>query len=288
MLLLFNHYPNKTQNLFTRSESQNSADVKNSRPKSAADGLEDKDLPAPPLTDGTRLLVSQDGRKRSAENAPSETPVARSELGGRLSSETASGQRASIHLPPSASDNAMASARFYSQAPSTDHPSSAQHTRVKSMPLMGKPPSPVPHSESSHNDSVNSQLYGPESQLSQEQQVVRQSSEQGAHSFPQTARESEEQHHSQPTKSAFEPNISIKSRKPIDTQPESTVTIEPKNIVVSGMSTMTLSEHPHRDETKTLNRNSEPVELALRDDESDEIVMCSTAYPGQEWAPMHM
>lgn len=262
--------------------------MKNSRPKPAADGLKDKDLPAPPLTDGTRLSVSQDGRKRSAENAPSETPVARSELGGRLSSETASSQRASIQLPPSASDNALASARFYSQAPSTDHPPSAQHTRVKSMPLMGKPPSLVPYSESSHSDTVNSQLYGPESQVSQEQQVVRQSSEQGAHSFPQTAGESEEQHYSQPTKSAFEPNISIKSRKPIDTQPESTVTIEPKNIVVSGMSTMTLSEHPHRDETKTLNRNSEPVELALRDDESDEIVMCSTAYPGQEWAPMHM
>ncbi|KAJ5798053.1 uncharacterized protein N7503_007349 [Penicillium pulvis] len=274
-------------NLFTRSESQNPVDVNNSRSKSAADGF-DKDLPAPPLTDGTRLSASQDGRKRSAKNAPSETPVARSELGGRLSSETASRQRASIHLPPSESDNALASGRFYSQAPSTDHPPSAQHIRVKSMPLMSKPPSPVPHSESSHSGAVNSQPYGPEDRVSQEQQVVRQFSEEGAHSFPQTAGEFEEQHYSQPNKSACEPNISIKSRKPIDTQPESIVTIEPKNIVVSGMSTMTFSEHPHRDETKTLNRNSEPVELALRDDESDEIVMCSTAYPGQEWAPMHM
>jgi len=156
------------------------------------------------------------------------------------------------------------------------------------MPLMSKPLSPVPHSESNHSVSVNSQPYGPEGPISQEQQEMRQFSEHGAYSFPRTSGESEEQQYSQPVKSALKPNVSIKSRKSIDAQPESTVTIEPKNIAVSGMSTMTLSEHPHRDETKTLNRNSEPVELALNDDDSEEIVMSSTAYPGQEWAPMHM
>ncbi|KAJ6114974.1 hypothetical protein N7486_000752 [Penicillium sp. IBT 16267x] len=269
-------------NLFTRSDSQPS-DLKNSRPKSAADALEDKDLPAPPLTDRTRLSVSRDRREHSGENVPSETPTARFESSGRLSNDTASGQRSSIHLPPSASANFLASGRFYSQAPSIDRPPSAQHARVKSMPLMSQPLSPIPHPESNHSSSANSQPYEPEGQVSQEEQLVHQSSEQGAHSSPQAVGE-----FSQPAKSALKPNVSIKSRKPIDTQPEPTVTIEPKNIAVSGMSTMTLSEHPHRDETKTFNRNSEPVELALKDDDSDEIVMSSTAYPGQEWAPMHM
>jgi hypothetical protein len=151
---------------------------------------------------------------------------------------------------------------------------------------MSQPLSYIPHSESNNNGFVDSQPCGPEGQVSQEEQVVRQSSE-DAHNSPWAVKEFEERS-SQPVKSALKPNVSIKSRKPIDTQPESTVTIQPKNIAVSGMSTMTLSEHPHRDETKTFNRNSEPVELALKDDDSDEIVMSPTAYPGQEWAPMHM
>lgn len=282
-----NHYSNKTQNLFTRSESQTTVGLKDGCSKPAADDLEDKDLTAPSLTDRIRSSISQDGRKDSAENASSETPAFRYDSSGQLPNDNTSRQRASMHLPPSASANALPSGRFYSQAPSTDCPPSAQHTRVKSMPIMSQPLFPVPHSESNHSGSVNSQPYGPEDQVSQEEQVVRHSSEQGAYSFPQTG-EFEEQQSFQPVKSALRPNVSIKSRKPIDTQPESTVTIEPTNIAVSGMSTMALSEHPHRDETKILNRNSEPVELALKDDDSDEIVMCSTAYPGQEWTPVHM
>ncbi|KAJ9257214.1 hypothetical protein DTO195F2_5556 [Paecilomyces variotii] len=46
------------------------------------------------------------------------------------------------------------------------------------------------------------------------------------------------------------------------------------------------STHPHRDESAVINRTTEPVELPLRqDDSSEEIVMSSTAYPGQEWQP---
>ncbi|KAJ5639677.1 uncharacterized protein N7484_007539 [Penicillium longicatenatum] len=273
-------------NFFTRSESQPPVDLKNSHPTSAAGESEDKDLPASPLIDRTHLSGSQGGHENSAELAPSETPAAKFESSRRLSSDSASRQRASIHLPPSASANALASGRFYSQAPSTDYPPSTQHTRVKSLPLISQPLSSIPHSESNNNGFVDSQPWGPGGQVSQEEQLVRQSSE-GAHDSPKAVKEFEEQS-SQPVKSALKPNVSIKSRKPIDTQPESTVTIEPKNIAVSGMSTITLSEHPHRDETKTFNRNSEPVELALKDDDSDEIVMSPTAYPGQEWAPMHM
>lgn len=46
------------------------------------------------------------------------------------------------------------------------------------------------------------------------------------------------------------------------------------------------STHPHRDESTVINRTAEPVELPLRqDDSSEEIVMSSTSYPGQEWQP---
>ncbi|KAJ5918388.1 hypothetical protein N7454_010763 [Penicillium verhagenii] len=264
----------KLSTFFTRSDSQPSVDQKNDRPKSKGDSLVDKDLPAPPLADRPHFSDSQDRRESSA-NAPTE----------RLSSDVASDQRASIHLPPTASAKDLASGRFYSQAPSTDSPSSVQHTRVKSMPLMSQPLSYTPQSESNHSDSVNNtHPYRLEGRMSQEKQVEgvkRQSSE-------QAVAELEEHHSPSPVKSAHNPSVSIKSRKTTDTQPESTVSIDIKNIAVSGVSAMTLSEHPHRDETKTLNLNSEPVELALRDDNSDEIVMSSTAYPGQEWAPLHM
>ncbi|KAL2000645.1 hypothetical protein VTN02DRAFT_2798 [Thermoascus thermophilus] len=46
------------------------------------------------------------------------------------------------------------------------------------------------------------------------------------------------------------------------------------------------SGHPHRDEATVINKSEAPVELPVRaDDSSEEIVMTSTAYPGQEWRP---
>ncbi|KAL2008965.1 hypothetical protein VTN00DRAFT_7159 [Thermoascus crustaceus] len=46
------------------------------------------------------------------------------------------------------------------------------------------------------------------------------------------------------------------------------------------------SGHPHRDEATVINKSETPVELPIRaDDSSEEIVMSSTAYPGQEWRP---
>ena len=84
----------------------------------------------------------------------------------------------------------------------------------------------------------------------------------------------------------LKPNVSIKSRKPVASQPEAANTNGTKNIVVSSASI--ISEHPHRNEARTLNEASEPVELALtKDDSSEEIIMSPTAYPGQEWTPMH-
>lgn len=44
--------------------------------------------------------------------------------------------------------------------------------------------------------------------------------------------------------------------------------------------------HPHRGQGRTVNETQSPVELPVgNDDSSEEIVMTSTAYPGQEWRP---
>lgn len=46
------------------------------------------------------------------------------------------------------------------------------------------------------------------------------------------------------------------------------------------------SIHPHRGEARAINEPEAPVELPVtKDDSSEEIVMTSTAYPGQEWKP---
>lgn len=86
-----------------------------------------------------------------------------------------------------------------------------------------------------------------------------------------------------PTQPILAPGLSV-----VQGNPESTTQIaesdEPKNIVFSN-----IHAHPHREgEARTLNERAEPVELPLtRDDSSEEIVMSPTAYPGQEWTPMH-
>ncbi|KAL2866995.1 uncharacterized protein BJX67DRAFT_381324 [Aspergillus lucknowensis] len=49
----------------------------------------------------------------------------------------------------------------------------------------------------------------------------------------------------------------------------------------------TRPEHPHRPPARAMNSFDTPVELPVRadDDSSEEIMMSSTAYPGQEWRP---
>ncbi|KAL4970147.1 uncharacterized protein BDV14DRAFT_187037 [Aspergillus stella-maris] len=48
------------------------------------------------------------------------------------------------------------------------------------------------------------------------------------------------------------------------------------------------SKHPHRSGARTVNAVDAPVELPVRTDDnsSEEIMMSSTAYPGQEWRPL--
>ncbi|KAL4946110.1 hypothetical protein BDV06DRAFT_208937 [Aspergillus oleicola] len=50
----------------------------------------------------------------------------------------------------------------------------------------------------------------------------------------------------------------------------------------------TSPEHPHRSGARTINAVDAPVELPVRTDDnsSEEIMMSSTAYPGQEWRPL--
>jgi hypothetical protein len=47
-------------------------------------------------------------------------------------------------------------------------------------------------------------------------------------------------------------------------------------------------EHPHRPPARAINSFEAAVELPVRadDDSSEEIMMSSTAYPGQEWRPL--
>ncbi|KAI9371188.1 hypothetical protein BJX61DRAFT_43208 [Aspergillus egyptiacus] len=48
------------------------------------------------------------------------------------------------------------------------------------------------------------------------------------------------------------------------------------------------AEHPHRSGARAINTVDTPVELPVRtgDDSDEEIMMSSTAYPGQEWRPV--
>ncbi|KAL6233990.1 hypothetical protein BDW75DRAFT_231540 [Aspergillus navahoensis] len=50
----------------------------------------------------------------------------------------------------------------------------------------------------------------------------------------------------------------------------------------------TSCDHPHRSGARTINVFNSPVELPVRTDDnsSEEIMMSSTAYPGQEWRPL--
>ncbi|KAL4873545.1 hypothetical protein BDV12DRAFT_182331 [Aspergillus spectabilis] len=63
-----------------------------------------------------------------------------------------------------------------------------------------------------------------------------------------------------------------------------TVSIEPNPSQINPTS----PEHPHRSGARAINTLQTPVELPVRTDDnsSEEIMMSSTAYPGQEWRPL--
>jgi hypothetical protein len=127
--------------------------------------------------------------------------------------------------------------------------------------------------------------------------------EEGRHELPTETTQAEKGHPSleQPQNVQIEkpeqqhglnPQLSVRSRKPVGS--DSTASIPghfaPRNIAVSNASVVS-SIHPHRSEgeARVVNDSPQPVELAVTgDDSSEEIVMSPTAYPGQEWTPMHL
>ncbi|KAJ5738416.1 hypothetical protein N7493_001571 [Penicillium malachiteum] len=263
----------KISNLFTRSEPRFSETGEGGRRKSMGNALDESDLPRTSM-DRNNVPKPQKLRK-SFDKALPEAPPSELTSSSRQSYQGPAPQRASFQ-PSSGSSNALAAGRFYSQSQASEGPSTAQHTRVKSMPLishMGQPLSPIAQSESDHNGSMEFHPPGLEGQVSQENR------------WPDLHSPSHEYEY-EPSHSAHNPNLNIRSRKSTDAPAISMANIEPRNVTVSGMSSVTYSEHPHRDESRTLTRNTQPVELALRDDTSDEIVMSPTAYPGQEWMPL--
>lgn len=196
-------------------------------------------------------------------------------------------QRASISLPPSSSFNSMPSGRFYSQTQAEDALYSAQHTRSQSQPLMfATPLSPIAPSESDSSGSQPPRTHGLKEDGSEKQESHLSQDQEPASDPPGPEQNNEVPG---PTQPSFSPNPSVKSRKPVHNQPEASTAIDtaPRNASISA--TSSLSAHPHRNEARSLNDTTEPVELAMtKDDSSEEIVMSPTAYPGQEWTPMHL
>jgi hypothetical protein len=148
--------------------------------------------------------------------------------------------------------------------------------------------------ELQHGDSMDPNNLGPlnENQEQEEQEVhkdrvLEEHLRHELHGDPSPAAPSQQpdlQVH-QPEQS-LSPQLSVRSRKPVGS---SSVSPAFETRVVSTASV--LSSHPHRseDETRVVNDIPEPVELAITaDDSSEEIVMSPTAYPGQEWTPMHL
>lgn len=218
-------------------------------------------------------------------------PVPPAENGNGTARSSYDNPRASISGPP-----AMGGSRFYSQlmsgeAQPTTH---THHTRSQSQPLvMSHPLSPVAPSESEKSNSDTSAPDELEKSPEFESAPLVPSKSPVVEQSQTPLPVSEQDKTPQPI---LAPSLSIRSRKStgsnheIEFTSESTKVAEnntPKNIVVSG--TSTTFSHPHREpEPRNVTEGSEPVELALtRDDSSEEIVMSPTAYPGQEWNPMH-
>ncbi|KAJ5114851.1 hypothetical protein NUU61_000610 [Penicillium alfredii] len=98
---------------------------------------------------------------------------------------------------------------------------------------------------------------------------------------------------SQPPLSVLHPQLSVRSRKPVGS-PVSASSSEgqatpkdTKDTTVPDASTASTvpQENIETQASNDLPRRAEPA--ATKDDSSEEIVMSPTAYPGQEWTPMH-
>lgn len=249
-----------------------------------------KALPTPPSGAHKDGSTEPNGHKASRSSMDKALPVLPApENGSETARSSLDRPRASISGPPTNSGGS----RFYSQlmaGGTQDSP--AQHTRSQSQPLMiSHPLSPVAPSEFEHSSSDSSASLNeltkgespkesppvpPKSPVSEEQIKTEENTSNHKADAPKSAQDS-------PTQPILAPGLSV-----VQGNPESTTQIagsdEPKNIVFSN-----IHAHPHREgEARTLNERAEPVELPLtRDDSSEEIVMSPTAYPGQEWTPMH-
>ncbi|CAG7959726.1 unnamed protein product [Penicillium salamii] len=232
-------------------------------------------------------------------------------------------QQASISLPPNSSTNPLLTGRFYSQLQAgtvSETPVGSRQTRSLSHPLPGQSRSPSP---SSVHENRPVQPLSPLEEIQDHQ--IQQLEEDEERRQPQPAetvdpalgtlsenqeQEEQEEHkyraleerhelHGEPSPSPFPseqfgaptrselgPEHNVRSRKPTESGSFTPVF---ENRAVSNISV--LSSHPHRSESETrvVNDNHEPVELAITaDDSSEEIVMSPTSYPGQEWTPMHL
>lgn len=304
------------QGLFNlSSESRPAESQQDDRAKTNSGVSESKSLPTLPSDGPPEPSTTQD-RPLDANGSFAEKALpAMPALESQPASETTPAardphQRASLSLPPSVSSISLMPDRFYSQAQPADDLSSAQHTRVQSQPMMlATPLSPVAPSESDKSGSHSPRMHELEEKGSEKEQESRLSQDQvpaSGHEKPERADLPYTEHLAEPKAQPLQeqnteaetlpqpvliPNLSVRSRKPVASQPESSTAIEataPKTITVS--STSMLSTHPHRNnEARVLNEITEPVELAMtKDDSSEEIVMSPTSYPGQEWTPMHI
>lgn len=292
-----------------QQETQQPPSQPQERRETIQDPLDVKDLPTPPLNwDNHRISAEPNGHslnnRRSMDKA---LPVLPTHENGRGTARSSLDRpRASISGPPTTSSNPLGGNRFYSQLMSGETQNTPQHTRSQSQPfMMSHPLSPVAPSISENSSSPKSASLdeleekspelessppvppkSPVSELDRTKEDVK------AHRIHTLAQAPEPEHEQKQTPASnLAPSLSVGSRKSTRSDFESTTfnpkTNEPKNIVVSG--TSTTFSHPTRErEARTLNETAEPVELALtRDDSSEEIIMSPTAYPGQEWTPMH-
>ena len=282
VLLGYDHdfIANYAQGLFNRSKESPFSDIKkDDRIQTKTKAPESKGLPTLP-TNGHNGHLNINGPTTDKE-LPA-MPVFDSLSTEEGADVPRDARRASMPLQPTLTPNALLSGRFYSSM-SEDVPSSAKHTRVKSQPLMAIPPlSPIAASDSNLSMSQSSRWHTSDGRVSQElhAEEAQQSQEEEGSPEPFGSQ-------AQP---GLGPGLGVKSRKHTADQSEFANTAETttlKNITASSASI--LFNHPHRDSSaRTLNESAEPVELAItKDDSSEEILMSPTAYPGQEWTPMH-
>lgn len=256
----------------------------------ATEAADSKALPDLPSNDNTVPSIAENADGQFTDKALPATPGLESEPTAEMTPAAHDPrQRASMSLSPSTPFDSMTSTRFYSQ---TQQPGenllSAKHTRSQSQPLMLTTPlSPIAPSESDSSGSHNSRTHPMEGKGSENLHESRSSQDEGL-AADQQKTEQNNQALGLP-QSTLHHELSGKSRKPVPNLPTTSTATEtaPRNVSISAGSS--LSTHPYRNEARTLNETAEPVELAVtKDDSSEEIVMSSTAYPGQEWTPMHI